>query len=613
VEWDGPTPVCEEQSCPAVSATAPLGVSSVDRTYQGQANYSCASGYLPPSPVTQLTCGAGVSIITPTGQWRTGATTTGPVWNSTAPTCAPVTCALAARPAIGVSNSLYGNYSLVSNGVGGLNNSAGAQYQVNCQNGYTRNGGATLTCSGAGTWQWDTSAASCVNIDECAGANQCGSFTDCADRAPDTQGGVDYVCTCRTGYNGTPRGGNCAPTCGDSRLVAGEACDCTSTTAQGACSTRNSNGNAAPACEAASCSYCTATCGVASVGTNACADNINNDGTQGTDCSDPDCYGLAGCVNPLTCGNTINGGVWDELVDSGWVSINRQNNDHDTDSDDSNDGAFVIRPPADRQFKNYRLETDCFSGGYNLGTSQSDPQAQVDYRDLVCTGSVSGPFNSDINAGVPVFDPGDWDSRVTWTVDGGFSTVVVDQDSSWCIAFPRQSQCDNNMACNTRVWDIGGCGSGARTDHNGVCQNSGAVQNGLCDNGDRSYNVGSATGVVNADFWNGNAAYPGEVCDCTSTYNEATNLCGEVLNTYINLRDVFRTDSGRNEGKCGCERCGRSCGWAGCTPRSCWLYGCELARFCSWQTLTDRYRTPQYRDNCGCGRLRNGSEERYGP
>ena len=621
VEWDGPTPVCEEQSCPAVSATAPLGVSSVDRTYQGQANYSCASGYLPPSPVTQLTCGAGVSIITPTGQWRTGATTTGPVWNSTAPTCAPVTCALADRPAIGVSNSLYGNYSLVSNGVGGLNNSAGAQYQVNCQNGYTRNGGATLTCSGAGTWQWDTSAASCVNIDECAGTNQCGAFTDCADRSPDTQGGVDYVCTCRTGYNGTPRNGNCAPTCGDSRLVTGEACDCTSSTSQTACATRNSNGNAAPACEQASCSYCTATCGTASVGVNACGDGIDNDVQQGTDCSDPDCYDQAGCLNPNACGQSLNGGVRDVTGNTGWFNLRMTNNDHDTDNDDINDGAFLLRPPANRQYRAYRFESDCYSGGY-FG-SGVDVQVQVDYTDRRCSGRVSGPYNSDINSGFPVFDNGDWDVRLDWTVDGGFQTVVLDQDGNTCGIFGignAQSDCSNNRDCSVRVSDLGSCGSGFRTDHNGVCQPNSAVQNGTCDDGATVYNVSGMTGRLGADFWNGTGAYPGEVCDCTASndYSGATSRCGgETFNGYINYRETGFNQTGRNESRCGCQTCGRSCtgpSWARvCTPRSCTLFGCETANNCTYFVVQNQYRTPTWRDNCGCGRIRVGSEERYGP
>jgi hypothetical protein len=325
-------------------------------------------------------------------------------------------------------------------------------------------------------------------------------------------------------------------------------------------------------------------------------------------------------VNPLSCGTTINGGVWDELTDSGWVSVNRQNNNHDTSSDDGNDGAFVVRPPADRQFRNYRLETDCFDGGYY--GSGTDPQAQVDYGDLVCSGSVSGPWNSDIGAGAPVCGAatfnlvscGDWDVRLDWKVDGGFSTVVVDTDTSWCGIY---SNCDNNRACNTRVRDLGSCGSGTQTDHRGVCQNSGAIGNGLCDDFNRTYNSDSAVGVVNADFWNGNATYPREVCDCTSTYNEATTLCGEVFNGYINYRETGVNQTSRNESRCGCQTCGRSCtgpSWARvCTPRSCTLFGCETANNCTYFVVQNQYRTPQYRDNCGCGRTRNGSEERYGP
>ena len=67
-------------------------------------------------------------------------------------------------------------------------------------------------------------------------------------------------------------------------------------------------------------------------------------------------------------------------------------------------------------------------------------------------------------------------------------------------------------------FDVQGCQGGYQTDCNGVCQPSGWIRDGVCDNGNRRVSGPDVT----ADFYC-DTTFSGEVCDCTGN---ARGVCG---------------------------------------------------------------------------------------
>jgi cysteine-rich repeat protein len=271
--WSGSARNCAPVNCGSLANPSNGSVSAPVTTYTGTATYSCNTGY-------QLSAGA-TRTCQSNGAWSGGA-----------PTCNIVTCPSLSSPTNGTVNNGSNNY--------------GSTRTYTCNSGFERTGASSTTCRVNGTWS--NSAPTCRQINECTeGINSNTGTPACTatgNYCVDTTG--SWQCRCNTGdgwYGSTRTGTNasCAPSCGDGRQRGTEQCDL------GGLSASGPHYSSVPRLESVvnnACVACTRRNMVPS--STSCSDNVNNDGTQGTDCFDPDCGGMGSCPN-WSCRNTSTG------------------------------------------------------------------------------------------------------------------------------------------------------------------------------------------------------------------------------------------------------------------------------------------------------------------
>jgi CUB/sushi domain-containing protein len=187
--WGGQVPSCQEGLCPLLSAPVNGTVSQPDRYLGGVASYGCDTGY--------YLALSGVPLSEPT--YERSCTLSGDdlLWSGQAPTCEPRDCgapppvAHAAAPSF--TSTTYGSTATYS-----------------CLDGYDMDGGATITCSAAGTW---TATPACEPRD-CGPPPAAGEYAN-LDPYSDTTYGAVVTYQCDGGYvpiSGSPTSVSCLAT-----------------------------------------------------------------------------------------------------------------------------------------------------------------------------------------------------------------------------------------------------------------------------------------------------------------------------------------------------------------------------------------------------------------
>jgi len=557
---------CVQVACPASPGTN-FSVSAAN--WGVSTNVDCNSGFFR-GGTTQITCGYNATTPTTstTGTWRQGATTGGTTWTTANTTCTAQTCPTLNGPAGNWSaGAVVGTVAYTSA------QSLGSQATFTCPTGSTLSSATARVCTAAaqtatqGTWSNTTPI--CNNTNECPGACS-GTGVLCGDRNPPDR----FNCSCAVGYSGSAvNGGNttCSAICGDATQVAPEVCDygsqCNGTSPINTCANR---------CEGAACNSGTACNACTSTSTGLatrCTDGLDNDGDGTVDCNDSDCSGVEGCPNWAVCdANAITGfsnGI--RVVEGTYQgqSLRIVDNNHSISGGHRNDGAFIWRPNQNNQFRRYQVETFC--------SGSMDPVLVISQDDAKCSGGGWWAEHNDIafNAATCAFVGQDYDARIQFDpwFDRSWWTIVMDTDTD--TVFPCEQPRPNNTTCRLDIWDIG-CQSGYQTDHNGQCQPSSWIRDGSCDDGTYT----PTGGIHPANFWNGTAAYPGEVCDCQAgNYNGIRTTCGIVTETACRRerrgcvfpwgRRSYRT---RTCDACGCGACtdwGSWGNWGSCTTSGC--------------------------------------------
>lgn len=244
--WSGSPPTCAPVDCGPLTAPTNGNVGTPTGTQLGAvASYSCATGYTlagntsrtcqetgswsataplcDPVDCGSLTSPVNGTVRTPAGT-TLGATATyvcstgyelagnetrtcesSGLWSGPPASCRPVDCG--EPPSVAASNAAFTLTTF------------GATVSYTCNGGYDAVGVTTITCSASGEW---SAPPSCTDVNECEERDVCSGL---ANECENTTG--SWVCSCGSGYSGTPATGSNARCLGDLSSSCNVDADCT--------------------------------------------------------------------------------------------------------------------------------------------------------------------------------------------------------------------------------------------------------------------------------------------------------------------------------------------------------------------------------------------------
>jgi cysteine-rich repeat protein len=490
--WSAPSPAgCARYTCLPFTPTTGVGIaySPAARLWAGDsAALSCLGGYY-----TASTTGSNLTCASSTGTYGTSSFS-----------CDQVLC-----PALGAPAN--GNAVSYNQGAVGGQYPVGTTASFGCTTGYSLSSSTTRVCTqvlGSAVGSWSNTSPVCNNINDCTAGRCTGTGNTCVDLVN------GYRCECSTasGYNANtstytnPTNGSvtCTPDCGDGRLIAGEPCDASVAGQPG--------NNVVPLCEQPSCTYCQdsgGVCSIASVGPNACNNNVNDDGgpapDQGTDCFDRDCSNVQGCP-AWNCGSAMTEYI---AGATGNVSRSVAGRVNDNTGWVKEDYGFAWR--AD------------FNGQVTMQTCGSgfDTTLSV-WNGAVCsysssTGSIA--YNDD-TASCAGGSNGGYGSRVTFNVtNGSLYTVLVDGFSG--------AYLNDNFTLNI----ASSCGNGTQQT------------NEACDDGNRNNGDGCSSACIVESGW-----------EC---FGFGLNTCGQLRFDYtLQINQNFSYSNTPKDYYIGVSNCG---------------------------------------------------------